>query len=129
MFPPSDTIAAIATARGRAALAIVRLSGPEAVVIADRCFPAQSLAEADSHTAHVGFFTTPEGRRIDQVVVTLFLSPRSATGEDVVEISCHGGDVAPQLVLQTLLDAGARMARPGEFTERAFLNGKLDLAQ
>jgi len=129
MLPPSDTIAAIATARGRAALAIVRLSGPDAVTIADHCFPAQSLAKADSHTAHVGFFTTPEGRRMDQVVVTLFLSPRSATGEDVVEISCHGGDVAPQLILQTLLDAGARLARPGEFTERAFLNGKLDLAQ
>jgi len=129
MLPPSDTIAAIATARGRAALAIVRLSGPEAVAIVDHCFPAQSLRNADSHTAHVGFFTTPDGRRIDQVVVTLFISPRSATGEDVVEISCHGGDVAPQLVLQTLLDAGARLARPGEFTERAFLNGKLDLAQ
>lgn len=129
MLPPSDTVAAIATARGRAALAIVRLSGPEAFPIADYCFPAKSLAEADSHTAHVGFFTTPGGRRIDQVVVTLFRSPRSATGEDVVEISCHGGDVAPQLVLQTLLDAGARLARPGEFTERAFLNGKLDLAQ
>ena len=129
MLPPSDTIAAIATARGRAALAIIRLSGPEAITIADHCFPARSLAEAASHTAHVGFFTTPEGRLIDQVVVTLFLSPRSATGEDVVEISCHGGDVAPQLVLQTLLDAGARLARPGEFTERAFLNGKLDLTQ
>lgn len=129
MLPPNDTVAAIATARGRAALAIVRLSGPEAVSIADHHFPAQSLAKADSHTAHVGFFTTPAGQRIDQVVVTLFRSPRSATGEDVVEISCHGGDVAPQLVLQSLLDAGARLARPGEFTERAFLNGKLDLAQ
>jgi tRNA modification GTPase len=129
MLSSSDTVAAIATARGRAALAIVRLSGPAAIAIANRCLPAKSLAEADSHTAHVGFFTTPEGQRIDQVVATLFRAPRSATGEDVVEVSCHGGDVAPQLVLQALLDAGARLARPGEFTERAFLNGKLDLAQ
>ena len=125
----TDTIAAIATARGRAALAIVRLSGPEALAVADRLFPSKDLAAADSHTAHVGFVTTPEGERIDQAVVTLFRAPRSATGEDVVELTCHGGDLAPQLVLRALLDAGARLARPGEFTERAFLNGKLDLAQ
>ena len=129
MLPVADTIAAIATARGRAALAIVRCSGPEAVTVVDRLFPSKDLAAADSHTAHVGFVTTLEGERIDQVVVTLFRAPRSATGEDVVEITCHGGDVAPQLVLKTLLDVGARLARPGEFTERAFLNGKLDLAQ
>lgn len=129
MTPAADTIAAIATARGRAALAIVRLSGPDSVAIADRHFPARDLTAADSHTAHVGFFTTPAGERLDQVVVTLFRGPHSATGEDVVEISCHGGDVAPQRILRALLDAGARLARPGEFTERAFLNGKLDLAQ
>ena len=125
----SDTIAAIATARGRAALAIVRLSGPNAVPIVDRLFDAKELGRQDSHTAHVGFFTTLEGERIDQVVVTLFLAPRSATGEDIVEVTCHGGDVASQLILQAMLDAGARLAGPGEFTERAFLNGKLDLAQ
>ena len=129
MIPAADTIAAIATARGRAALAVLRLSGPRAIEIADRHFPAHALAEADSHTAHVGFFTTPEGERLDQVVVTLFRGPHSATGEDVVEVSCHGGDVAPQRVLRALLDGGARLARAGEFTERAFLNGKLDLAQ
>jgi tRNA modification GTPase len=129
MVPASDTIAAIATARGRAALAIVRLSGPDAVATADRRFPSKDLAAEGSHTAHVGFFTAADGTPIDQVVVTLFRAPRSATGEDVVEISCHGGDVAPQLVLQSVLDAGARLARPGEFTERAFLHGKLDLAQ
>ena len=125
----SETIAAIATARGRAALAIVRASGPEAIPLVDRLFDAKDLSEQDSHTAHVGFFTTPAGDRIDQVVVTLFRAPRSSTGEDVAEVTCHGGDVAPQLVLQAMLDAGARLARPGEFTERAFLNGKLDLAQ
>ncbi len=129
VLPDTDTIAAIATARGQAALAIVRLSGPEAVVIADRCLPGCDLAGAESHTAHVGYFESGEGVRLDQVVATVFRAPRSATGEDVVEVSCHGGDVAPQLVLRALLDGGARLARPGEFTERAFLNGKLDLAQ
>lgn len=134
MLPPTDTIAAIATARGTAALAIVRASGPEAVAIADRLVPSKALAEAASHTAHVGFLHAPgadgePGERLDQVVVTLFRAPASATGEDVVEVSCHGGDVVAQRVLGALLDAGARLARPGEFTERAFLNGKLDLAQ
>lgn len=127
--PSTDTIAALATARGRAALAIVRMSGPEAVAVAARLFSGADLNEAASHTAHVGYLSTLGGERLDQVVVTLFRAPRSATGEDVVEITCHGGDVAPQLVLRALLDAGARLARPGEFTERAFLNGKLDLAQ
>ena len=125
----SDTIAAIATARGEAALAIVRATGPRAIAIVDACFRGASLAEADSHTAHVGYLTDADGADVDQVVVTIFRAPRSATGEDVAEVSCHGGDLAPQLVLQSLLDHGARMAEPGEFTERAFLNGKLDLAQ
>ncbi len=124
-----DTIAAIATARGRSALAIVRLSGPEAVEIADARFPSKDLTAVPSHTVHVGPFVSGDGARLDEVVVTVFRAPRSATGEDVVEISCHGGDLAPQLVLRSLLEAGAQMARPGEFTERAFLNGKLDLAQ
>ncbi|MEO0742916.1 MAG: tRNA uridine-5-carboxymethylaminomethyl(34) synthesis GTPase MnmE [Bacteroidota bacterium] len=126
-------IAAIATARGQAALAIVRVSGPEAVRIVDARF-SKRLGNADSHTVHVGYVLDAEGadneaRRLDQVVVTLFRAPRSATGEDVVEVTCHGGDVAPALVLRSLLDAGARLAEPGEFTQRAFLNGKLDLAQ
>ena len=125
----SDTIAAIATARGEAALAIVRTSGPDAIALVDRCFRGASLTDADSHTAHVGYLTNASGDDVDQVVVTIFRAPRSATGEDVAEVSCHGGDLAPQLVLQSLLNQGARMAEPGEFTERAFLNGKLDLAQ
>ena len=125
----TDTIAAIATARGRAALAIVRLSGPAAIETVDACFRGADLTEVDSHTAHVGYLQSEESEDIDQVVVTVFRAPRSATGEDVVEISCHGGDLAPQLILESVLDHGARMARPGEFTERAFLNGKMDLAQ
>ncbi len=125
----SDTIAAIATARGRAALAVVRTSGPAAIEIVDRCFRGDALTDADSHTAHVGVLTDEAGTDIDQVVATVFRAPNSATGEHVVEVSCHGGDLAPKMALQSLLDHGARMAEPGEFTERAFLNGKMDLAQ
>ncbi|MEM6328049.1 MAG: tRNA uridine-5-carboxymethylaminomethyl(34) synthesis GTPase MnmE, partial [Bacteroidota bacterium] len=94
-----------------------------------RCFTNASLTEAASHTAHVGWITAASGERLDQVVVTVFRAPTSATGEDVVEITTHGGSAAPQLVLRAILDAGARLAEPGEFTQRAFLNGKLDLAQ
>lgn len=129
MSTRKDTIAAIATARGQAALAIVRVSGPEAVAVVGRCFRGADLAAAASHTAHVGYVTNRDGEAIDQVVATVFRAPTSATGEDVVEVSCHGGDLAPQLIQQSLLDHGARLAEPGEFTQRAFLNGKLDLAQ
>ena len=125
----ADTIAAIATARGRAALAIIRVSGPEARPLVNQRFRGADLTDVASHTAHVGYLVDANGQELDQVVVTVFQEPRSATGEDVVEVSCHGGDLAPQLVLDSLLDAGARMAEPGEFTQRAFLNGKLDLAQ
>jgi len=124
-----DTIAAIATARGRAALAIVRLSGPDAVRIADAVVRGPDLQAAASHTAHFGYAVAADGTDIDQVVATIFRSPRSSTGEDVVEITCHGGDFASHLVLQSLVANGARFAGPGEFTQRAFLNGKMDLAQ
>ena len=125
----TDTIAAIATAPGRAALAIVRVSGADAIGVVDRCFGGR-LAAADSHTAHVGLLRHPEtGERIDEVVVTLFRAPRSATGEDVAEVTTHGGDLAPALVMDALVAAGARPAGPGEFTMRAFLNGKRDLTQ
>jgi tRNA modification GTPase len=124
-----DTIAAIATARGRAALAVVRTSGPEAIAVVDACFRGEDLTDTESHTAHVGFITDEAGNDVDQVVATVFRAPNSATGEHVVEVSCHGGDLAPKMVLQSLLAHGARMAEPGEFTERAFLNGKMDLAQ
>jgi len=125
----SDTIAAQATARGRAALAIIRTSGPDAISVVDACFRGADLSEAESHTAHVGYIMNAEGEDVDQVVVTIFRAPRSATGENVAEVSCHGGDLAPKLVLDALLARGARTAEPGEFTERAFLNGKMDLAQ
>ncbi len=110
-------------------MAVVRVSGPTAVEVAGACFRGKDLMEAESHTAHVGYVASSAGADIDQVVATVFLAPRSATGEDIVEISCHGGDFAAQLILERLLEAGARMADPGEFTQRAFINGKMDLAQ
>lgn len=125
----NETIIALATPRGRAALAIVRMSGPKAVEIAASRFSKPTLKDEVSHTAHFGYVLDDDGIRLDQVVLTLFRGPNSATGEDVVEVTCHGGDLAPQLVLKSLLDAGARLAEPGEFTQRAFLNGKLDLTQ
>lgn len=124
-----DTIAAIATARGRAALAIIRVSGPQAIPIVAACFRGADLLDVPSHTVHVGYLLAPGGAQIDHVVVTVFRAPRSATGEDVVEISCHGGDFAPRLILESVVAHGARFAEPGEFTQRAFLNGKMDLAQ
>ena len=151
MALPEDTIAAIATASGAAGLAVVRLSGPRAIAMADAVFSgAHALADAAANTLHHGWATWPEVQgacaglrdaakppwsaaprcgRIDEVVVALFRAPHSYTREDVVEISCHGGPLPARRVLDALLEAGARLARPGEFTLRAFLNGRIDLAQ
>jgi len=123
-----DTIVARATPRGASALSIVRLSGPDAIALVDGVFAARELSEQDSHTAHVGYIGR-ENAWIDQVVCTLFKAPNTATGEDIVEISCHGGDVASDAVVRLMVAQGARMAEPGEFTLRAFMNGKVDLAQ
>lgn len=124
-----DTIAAIATAPGLAALSIVRVSGPQACQVASACFSGQDLGTVESHTAHVGMWVSADRSRIDRVIATVFRSPRTATGEDLVEVTCHGGDYVAALILQSLVDHGARLAQPGEFTQRAFLSGKLDLAQ
>jgi tRNA modification GTPase len=126
----SDTIVAIATAQGVGALAVVRLSGKDAVAICDRvCRSKQRLASAPDRMAMLGEVTSKDGRPIDQVIVLVMRGPASATGEDVVEITCHGGLLAPRLVLRRLVEEGARPAGPGEFTRQAFLNGKIDLAQ
>jgi tRNA modification GTPase len=126
----ANTIAAIATAPGCGAIAVVRLSGPESVEIADRLFGGKdTLARTRSHSARHGKLTDCSGRHLDEVLVTVMRAPDTYTGEDVVEISCHGGMLVSQLVLQALLEAGCRLAEPGEFTRRAFLNGKIDLAQ
>ena len=123
----TDTIAALATARGTAALAVIRVSGPDAVAVVDARFSG-GLADAGGRTVHVGWLGDGE-RRLDQVVCVVWRAPHSSTGEDLVEVTCHGGDAVAQAVLRALYDAGARPAQPGAFTQRAFLNGKLDLAQ
>ena len=129
----SDTIAAIATPLGEGGLAVLRVSGPQALAIADRCFAPKGIASkkpsgASSHTIHYGHIKR-DGRVIDEVLVSVLRAPRTFTREDVVEISCHGGLLPARLVLDALLAAGARLAEAGEFTKRAFLNGRLDLAQ
>ena len=123
-----DTIVALATPPGVGAIGVIRLSGEKAIDIANNLFPSKNLAEQASHAAHVGLLQ--EGNRIlDEVVVTLFKCPRSYTGEDVVEISCHGSPFVQRQVIDAIIQKGARLARPGEFTQRAFLKGKLDLTQ
>jgi tRNA modification GTPase len=130
---PEDTIAAIATPIGEGGIGIVRLSGKDAVDIADRIFlprGAKKLKDVSSQTITYGFIVDPsQGREIDEVLVTVMRAPRSYTREDVVEINCHGGMLPLKAVLQLLLREGARIAEPGEFTRRAFLNGRIDLSQ
>ena len=128
-----DTIAAISTPLGEGGLAIVRISGPQALAVAERCFlpvgrRSQKPTTAPSHTVHYGRVML-RNRLVDHVLHTVFRAPRSFTREDTVEISCHGGPLPAKLVLDAALAAGARLAEPGEFTRRAFLNGRLDLTQ
>ena len=127
----TTTIAAISTALGAGAIGIVRLSGPEAFAICDLVFRGKlTLAEAATHTIHHGIILDPaSGEMVDEVLVSAMRAPATYTREDVVEVNCHGGAVAQQRVLSLFLDRGARLATPGEFTRRAFLNGRIDLAQ
>lgn len=130
MKPLTDTIAAIATPLGEGGLSVLRVSGPQSIAICDSCFAGKSpLSVASTHTAHYGYFVNTSGKKIDEVVETIFRSPHSYTTEDVVEISCHGGAWLARLILEILIEAGARFARPGEFTQRAFVNGRIDLTQ
>ncbi len=127
-----DTIAAISTPLGEGGLAIIRVSGPEAVEQVGAIFAAKDkLTEVPSHTVHYGHIRNPiNGDRIEEVLVTVMRAPRSFTMEDVVEVSCHGGLISVKKVLQLLLRSGiVRLAEPGEFTKRAFLNGRIDLSQ
>lgn len=128
-----ETIAAISTPLGEGGLAVVRLSGARALEIADGCFEprgrsSRKPSEAASHTVQYGW-AHRGGRKIDEVLLTVLRTPRTFTREEMVEISCHGGLLPAKLVLEALLAAGARLAQPGEFTKRAFLNGRIDLAQ
>lgn len=123
-----DTIVAIATAPGIGAIAVIRLSGAAAISITDKLFPSKDLSAQAGHTLHFGSLHF-EGRIIDEVVVSLYRGAKSYTGEEVVEISCHGSPYIQAQIVEACVASGARMARPGEFTQRAFLNGKLDLTQ
>ena len=126
----SDTIAAISTPPGEGAIALVRVSGANAIQIADKIFRGkEEPSQFASHVQHLGEIFSAENKSIDQAVLSVHRAPASYTGEDLVEISCHGGTLVSAKVLEACLRAGARAARPGEFTERAFLNGKMDLTQ
>ena len=128
----TDTIAAIATALSESGIGIVRISGDEAIETADRIFRTKSgkkiLKRVESHTIHYGFIVDTE-KIIDEVMVSVMKAPRSYTAEDTVEINCHGGVLMMQKILELTLKNGARMAESGEFTKRAFLNGRIDLAK
>ena len=122
------TIVAIATPPGLGAIGIIRLSGPQAIHIVNQLFASKNLLAQPSHTLHVGLISF-DGAVLDEVVVSLFKNPGSYTGEDVVEISCHGSAYVQEQVVQACVALGAQIAKPGEFTQRAFLNGKMDLTE
>ena len=126
-----DTIAAVATPMGEGGIAVIRVSGPEAIeVVVKICKGKQQVSTVDSHTIHYGHLYDPQtGALVEEVLVSVMKAPRTFTREDVVEVNCHGGIVSVEKVLELILDNGARLAEPGEFTKRAFLNGRVDLSQ
>ena len=123
-----DTIVALATPSGIGAIGVIRLSGTKAIEIVNVLFPSKDLGRQNTHTIHVGFIKEDEVY-IDEVVVSIYKNPKSYTGEDVVEIGCHGSPYVQQQIIEACIRKGARTAKAGEFTQRAFLNGKLDLTQ
>ena len=129
----NDTIAAIATALSDSGIGIIRISGDDAIYIVDSIFRSPSgkriLTKVQSHTVHYGYIVDKEENVIDEVMVVVMKAPKSYTTEDTVEINCHGGVLVVQKVLQTVLENGARISEPGEFTKRAFLNGRIDLSR
>jgi len=127
-YSKDDTIVALATPPGAGAIAVIRISGPDAFGISDKIFSGKKLSEQPSHTAHFGLIKDGEVI-LDEVVATTFKTPKSFTKEDTIEFSCHGSDYIVKQILKTFLKNGARLAKPGEFTMRAFLNGRFDLAQ
>jgi tRNA modification GTPase len=127
-----DVIAAISTPVGTGGIGIVRLSGAESLQVADRVFVSpsgKSVTSFPSHTIHYGHVVGRDGAVIDEVMLTVMRAPKTYTREEIVEINCHGGNVVVGMVLQAVIDAGARLADPGEFTQRAFVNGRIDLSQ
>ena len=124
----NDTIVAISTTMGVGAISIVRLSGKEAISIANKSFKEKNLEEVPTHTIHYGHIY--DGKElVDEVLISIMRGPRSFTAEDIVEINCHGGIITTNKILETMLNNGARLAEPGEFTKRAFLNGRIDLVK
>ena len=132
LMTEESTICALSTPAGQGAIAVIRMSGPEAVHIATSIFRIHgrnaSPVKLKAHTTHYGRIEDND-RVIDEVIMSLFKKPHSYTGEDIVEISCHGSRYIQQEILKLLINRGARLAKPGEFTQRAFLNGKMDLSQ
>ncbi len=128
MFQNHDTIVALSTAQGVGAIAVIRLSGEDAFTITNKIFKGKDLRHVPSHTVHFGYIMDNE-IIVDEVVATVFKGPNSFTKENIVEISCHGSDFIVRQVMKLLIKAGARSAKPGEFTQRAFMNGRFDLAQ
>ena len=124
----NDTIVAISTALGVGAISIVRLSGNEAIEIVNNCFKGKDLTKVESHTINYGHIIDNK-EVIDEVLVSIMKAPKTYTAEDVVEINCHGGIISTKRILETMLTHGARLAEPGEFTKRAFLNGRIDLVK
>lgn len=125
----ADTIAAVATAPGIGGIAVIRVSGPEAINIIESAWKGKKMSEVPSHTVTLGRYIATDGTLLDEAVATVFRGPRSFTGEDVVELSVHGSRWIQREILSDLIRRGARTAEPGEFTQRAFLNGRIDLAQ
>ncbi len=125
-----DTIAAISTPIGEGGISIIRISGEQALEVASRVYHGRNLNQVASHTINYGRIIDPDtDKEVDEVMVSVMLAPKTYTREDVIEINCHGGLVATNKILQLVLSNGARMAEPGEFTKRAFLNGRIDLSQ
>src|SRR5690606_37175068 len=133
-----DTICATAIAQGECALGIIRISGEEAISIVNKVFKGKNLSKVESHTVHYGFIVNRNSKIevqisqeeiIDEVMVSVFKAPKTFTAEDLVEISCHGSPYIQQQIIEVLIKNGARVAQPGEFTQRAFLNGRIDLSQ
>lgn len=124
----NDTIAAISTALGVGGISIIRLSGSDAIPIASKCFTGKNLNTVPTHTIHYGYIKDKD-EIIDEVLVTVMKAPKTYTTEDIVEINCHGGLIPTRKILETVLNSGARLAEPGEFTKRAFLNGRIDLVK
>lgn len=124
-----NTIVAVSTPSGTGGIAVIRMSGPDSVKILSKAWKGKEPEDFQSHTAHLGWITDSDGEYIDQVMATLFRAPNSYTGEDTVEISCHGSQWVQQAIVNRLLECGASPAGAGEFTRRSFMNGRMDLAQ